>query len=247
MRARDAESWSALVDLYGPLIFAWCQRGKLPDDAAADVMQETFLAICQSINSFTYRGKGDRFRGWLFGITRNHIALYWRRRERVLLGTGGSTAAPYKHFKDRTDLLNALVSDAMDRLATKMAEQRDRYPTGTYEAVAGIGQAYIDFAKAEPGIFRLMFGLTEGHEDEDALQKKGKLCREIVETACGACIGADASDQAAILSAYILWTSVHGHAFLSIDNKNKDEAEGLDDWDFLMAVTCAVLDASARR
>ncbi|MEM9637575.1 MAG: TetR/AcrR family transcriptional regulator [Pseudomonadota bacterium] len=160
---------------------------------------------------------------------------------------GVSTAAPYKHFKDRTDLLNALVSDAMDRLATKMAEQRDRYPTGTYEAVAGIGQAYIDFAKAEPGIFRLMFGLTEGHEDEDALQKKGKLCREIVETACGACIGADASDQAAILSAYILWTSVHGHAFLSIDNKNKDEAEGLDDWDFLMAVTCAVLDASARR
>ncbi|WP_299671536.1 TetR/AcrR family transcriptional regulator [uncultured Roseobacter sp.] len=160
---------------------------------------------------------------------------------------GVSTAAPYKHFKDRTDLLNALVSDAMDRLAGQMAAERDRYPIGTYEAVAGIGQAYIDFAKTEPGIFRLMFGLTEGHEDEDALQQKGNLCREIVETACGACIGAEATDQAAVLSAYILWTSVHGHAFLSIDKKNKAEADGLKDWHFLMTVTRAVLDASARR
>lgn len=81
------------MDLYGPLIFAWCRRGKLPDDAAADVMQETFLAVSQSLESFEYRGEGDRFRAWLYGITRNHIALYWRRRERVLLGTGGSTAA----------------------------------------------------------------------------------------------------------------------------------------------------------
>lgn len=156
---------------------------------------------------------------------------------------GVSTAAPYKHFKDRSELLNALVSDAMDRLARKMAQERDRYPVGTYEAVAGIGQAYIDFAKDEPGIFRLMFGLTEGHEDDDCLQQKGKACREIVETACAACIGGRASDPASVLSAYILWTSVHGHAFLSIDNKNKVEAEDLDDWDFLMAVTRAVLDA----
>lgn len=159
---------------------------------------------------------------------------------------GVSTAAPYKHFKDRTDLLNALVSDAMDRLAVQMARGRDRYAVGTYEAVAGIGQAYIDFAKAEPGIFRLMFGLTEGHEDDDCIQRKGQDCREIVETACGACLGEGASERAAVLSAYILWTSVHGHAFLSIDKKNMDEAQGLDDWDFLMAVTSAVLDASAR-
>ncbi len=93
LKAKDAESWSALVDLYGPLIFTWCRRGKLPDDAAADVMQETFLAVSRSIDSFAYRGQGDRFRAWLYGITRNHIALYWRRRERILRGTGGSTAA----------------------------------------------------------------------------------------------------------------------------------------------------------
>lgn len=159
---------------------------------------------------------------------------------------GVSTAAPYKHFKDRTDLLNALVSDAMDRLAMHMARECERYPAGSVEAVAGIGQAYINFAKTEPGIFRLMFGLTEGQEEDDGLQRKGEACRGIVEKACAACLGAAASDQTVTLSAYILWTSVHGHAFLSIDNKNKEEARELNDWDFLMTVTRSVLEASAR-
>ncbi|GFE50367.1 hypothetical protein So717_21200 [Roseobacter cerasinus] len=160
---------------------------------------------------------------------------------------GVSTAAPYKHFKDRTELMNALVSDAMDRLAEQMAQGRDRFAVGTYESVAGIGQAYIDFAKAEPGVFRLMFSLTEGHEEDDILHQKGNLCRDIVDRACGACLGAEANSPVSMLSAYILWTSVHGHAFLSIDKKNKVEAEDLDDWDFLMAVSRAVLDASGRR
>lgn len=159
---------------------------------------------------------------------------------------GVSTAAPYKHFKDRTDLLNALVFDAMDRLAVCMARECERYPAGSVEAVAGLGQAYINFAKAEPGIFRLMFGLTEGQEDDDGVLQKGRVCREIVEKACAACLGAGVAEQAVALSAYILWTSVHGHAFLSIDNKNREEARELNDWDFLMTVARSVLKASVR-
>ncbi len=159
---------------------------------------------------------------------------------------GVSTAAPYKHFKDRTDLLNALVSAAMDRMAARMAKGRDRFSPGTYESVAGIGQAYIDFAKEEPGIFRLMFGLTEGHEDEEVLQQKGERCFAIVVEDCGRFLGSAPASEAARRAAYILWTNVHGHAFLSIDNKNKTEAKALEDWDFLLTVSRAVLDASAR-
>ncbi|MCV3271973.1 TetR/AcrR family transcriptional regulator [Roseobacter sinensis] len=159
---------------------------------------------------------------------------------------GVSTAAPYKHFKDRTDLMNALVSKAMDRMAAQMAQGRDRFEAGTYESVAGIGQAYIDFAKDEPGIFRLMFGLTEGHEDQEVLQQKGEDCFGIVVEDCARFLDTAPESEAARRAAYILWTNVHGHAFLSIDNKKKTEAKALEDWDFLMTVSRAVLDASAR-
>ncbi|WP_299409353.1 TetR/AcrR family transcriptional regulator [uncultured Roseobacter sp.] len=192
---------------------------------------------------------GD-LRGQLLSVVRELVELHGPEGFSVAEAArraGVSTAAPYKHFKDRTDLLNALVSDAMDRLAMHMARERDLFPAGSYEAIAGIGRAYITFAKTEPGIFRLMFGLTEGQEDDDCLQKKGMICREIVEKACADCLGKDASTQAVTLAAYILWTSVHGHAFLSIDNKNKAEAQELNDWDFLMTVTRGILEASLRR
>ncbi|MBW4708135.1 TetR/AcrR family transcriptional regulator [Roseobacter sp. YSTF-M11] len=159
---------------------------------------------------------------------------------------GVSTAAPYKHFKDRTDLLNALVSDAMDRLSLRMSQERDRHPPGSLEAVAGIGKAYIEFAKDEPGIFRLMFGLTEGHEEDSCLQEKGEACFQIVVGACAAYLGPEAGELAAARCAYMLWTSVHGHAFLSIDRKNSTELKALEDWDFLIAVGSGILGNPSR-
>lgn len=186
---------------------------------------------------------GD-LRGQLLSVVRDLVELHGPEGFSVAEAArraGVSTAAPYKHFKDRNDLLNALVSDAMDRLALQMAQERDRHPKDSIEAVAGIGKAYIDFAKAEPGIFRLMFGLTEGQEEDDCLQEKGEACFEIVVGACAGYLGATAAPEAAARSAYILWTSVHGHAFLSIDNKNKTENKALEDWDFLMTVGRAIL------
>ncbi|WP_187430103.1 hypothetical protein ROLI_023910 [Roseobacter fucihabitans] len=190
---------------------------------------------------------GD-LRGQLLSVVRELVELHGPEGFSVAEAArraGVSTAAPYKHFKDRTDLLNALVSDAMDRLALQMARERDRHPAGSLAAVGGIGKAYIDFAKAEPGIFRLMFGLTEGQEEDDCLQQKGDACFDIVVRACADYLGSQAAPEIAARSAYVLWTSVHGHAFLSIDKKNKTEAKALEDWDFLMVVGRGILGPSA--
>lgn len=159
---------------------------------------------------------------------------------------GVSTAAPYKHFKDRTDVLNGLVSHAMDRLSTRMRHERDQHPVGSLLAVAGVGKAYVDFAKDEPGIFRLVFGLTEGQEDQPELQRKGEDCFGIVVRVCADYLGPDATEEHAAKCAYILWAAVHGHAFLSIDRKAKTESQNISDWDFLMAVGRGTLDAPAQ-
>lgn len=93
LRQRDPESWSELIDLYGPLVYAWVQRANVPRDMAVDVVQDTMLAVSESINQFRYRGPSDQFRGWLYGITRRQVAQFWRRRERMVVACGGSTAA----------------------------------------------------------------------------------------------------------------------------------------------------------
>jgi AcrR family transcriptional regulator len=71
---------------------------------------------------------------------------------------GVSSAAPYKHFKDRHEILRGVVGEAMDRLREDMARGAAAHPHGSIEAVAAMGQAYVDFARSGPGVFRLSFG-----------------------------------------------------------------------------------------
>ncbi len=158
---------------------------------------------------------------------------------------GVSSAAPYKHFKDRPEILRGVVSEAMDRLHAAMEARATAYAPGTLEAVAAIGQAYVDFAKSEPGVFRLSFGLTEGHENAPDLLAKGKSCLCVVARAVAACLGRLPDDPDVQRKAYMLWSFVHGHSFLHIDMKSKVTTARIDDWDYLMAVSHAVLNQPA--
>lgn len=158
---------------------------------------------------------------------------------------GVSSAAPYKHFKDRDEILRGVAGEAMDRLHAAMAAAADPHPTGSLEAVAAIGQAYVDFAKAQPGVFRLVFGLTEGHENAPELQQKGDNCFGLVIGQVAAARDLPMDHPEVLSCAYILWSCVHGHSFLSIDMKNKDVGAEIDDWALLMRVSRAILTGPA--
>ncbi len=159
---------------------------------------------------------------------------------------GVSSAAPYKHFKDRPEILRGVVSEAMDRLRLAMEAAAAAHPTGSLEAVAAIGLAYVDFARAEPGVFRLVFSLTEGHEHAPDLQTKGESCFGVVVQAAAACLDLLPDDPQVQRRAYMLWSFVHGHSFLHIDMKTKVTTAKIDDWDYLMTISRAILAAEAR-
>jgi len=154
---------------------------------------------------------------------------------------GVSSAAPYKHFKDRPEILRGVVSEAMDRLRAAMEAGAAAHPIGSLEAVAAIGLAYVDFARSEPGVFRLVFGLTEGHENAPELQQKGEGCFGVVVQAAAACLSLSPSDPEVQRRAYMLWSFVHGHSFLHIDMKTKVTTARIDDWDYLMTISRAIL------
>ncbi|MEL6236000.1 MAG: TetR/AcrR family transcriptional regulator [Pseudomonadota bacterium] len=156
---------------------------------------------------------------------------------------GVSSAAPYKHFRDRAELLSAVALDAMGRLRAQMEARSQEFPKGSIAAVAALGKAYIDFAHGEPGMFRLTFGLTEGQDENDALMEMGQSTFAIVKRSVSDCLGRPATDPQVERSAYLLWTIVHGHSFLGIDCKNAREVASLDDWELLMAAGYAFLGA----
>jgi RNA polymerase sigma-70 factor (ECF subfamily) len=92
VRARDPEAWRRLVELYRPLVLAWCGRAAVNDADAEDVAQEVFTAAAGALERFHRDRPGDTFRGWLRAITRNEILQLFRRNRGRSQAKGGSDA-----------------------------------------------------------------------------------------------------------------------------------------------------------
>lgn len=128
-----------------------------------------------------------------------------------------STAAPYKHFRDRNEILEIVVMRAFEEMADDAVKAVEDAGVGTLQSMIALGQSYIGFALSHPALFRLMFGQHPKIKEEDSVQDEGRLCFgkviEQVEIYCEKNgVEADARTVATRL-----WTFVHGVASLTID------------------------------
>ena len=132
---------------------------------------------------------------------------------------GVSTAAPYKHFADRDAMLHGVALAGMGRLSEAMERGAASHPPGDPARVVALGEAYVGFAGAEPGVFRLMFGLADDHADDPDLTAAGDAAEALVAQVVGEHMGRDPASDDVRLRAYALWCFVHGHSFLMLDGK----------------------------
>ncbi len=71
---------------------------------------------------------------------------------------GVSSAAPYRHFRDRDDLLDAVAQVAfiaLDELSREVAASHER---GSESSIIALGKAYIGFVSDHPQFYDLMWG-----------------------------------------------------------------------------------------
>lgn len=130
---------------------------------------------------------------------------------------GVSTAAPYRHFTDRTAMLEAVAIQGMHRMGHAFDEAMDPFEDGTLDAISALGSAYVAFAKAEPGVFRLMFAAHGDASDE--IMEAGQACYARLQRQVADLMGRAEIDDDVMAACLPLWTFVHGAAFLTIDAK----------------------------
>jgi AcrR family transcriptional regulator len=74
---------------------------------------------------------------------------------RVAVAVGITPMAIYRHYPDRSSLLNALADEGFAELATQLANKRF---FGTIEQrLAKMGEIYLEHALQHPRLFELMF------------------------------------------------------------------------------------------
>ena len=132
---------------------------------------------------------------------------------------GVSTAAPYRHFSDKEEMLREVALEGMIRSREAFASAAAEHPEGSLDAIAAMGMAYIGFAREEPEVFRLMFGLTRRHGQDEELMAQGKANYGVLLQHMAVRMGLDPFDEDVAKRAFPLWTFVHGLSFLLIDEK----------------------------
>lgn len=106
---RDEQAWRSVVEIYTPLLLAWCRRNGLSEADAQDVAQDVFVTLAKSLGDFSKKESGDSFRAWLATITKSRIVDFCRRRAKSPLAHGGSTANQL--LQDAPDLADSISLD----------------------------------------------------------------------------------------------------------------------------------------
>lgn len=142
---------------------------------------------------------------------------------------GVSHNAAYRHFAQRSDLVAEVAAHAMRALVEAMRERLEEVDgvepvLRARRRLAGIGRAYVEFAVAEPGLFRVAF-----------THVAGSSARDLVEVSPYAQLG-DALDglvdvgflsaQERVGAEITCWSAVHGFAVLTLDGPRATATDG---------------------
>ncbi len=146
----------------------------------------------------------------------------------VAEAVGVSHTAAYRHFAAKVDLVAEIARRGFVALdaAVRAAAEGAGDPRG---ALFAAGLAYVAFAEAHPGAYRVMFlgGLCDPERHPGSAEAAAVAFATLVATVARAQgAGAARADVGAEELASALWAAEHGHATLLLDGLIRDGGDG---------------------
>src|SRR5579863_4313639 len=103
---------------------------------------------------------------------------------------GVSPAAPYRHFRDRDELLASVALRGFTQFEAALARAWDDGRPDAFTALDRLGKAYLEFARAEPAYYSAMFeaGVPAGANASlrDAGERAFAVLRDAADAICAA-------------------------------------------------------------
>jgi AcrR family transcriptional regulator len=129
---------------------------------------------------------------------------------------GVSSAAPYRHFRDRDALIADVAQRGFDLFTDKLEQAWNNGRPDPFGAFENVGRAYLQFANAEPAYYSAMFeagiALDANPELRLSADRAFAALRRAAD-AIAATVPADRRPPALMLSLHI-WALSHGIASL---------------------------------
>jgi AcrR family transcriptional regulator len=129
---------------------------------------------------------------------------------------GVSPAAPYRHFRDRDELLADVARRGFDQFEVVLARAWDGGRPDAFTAFDRVGKAYLRFAKSEPAYYSAMFEAGIPPEASPELRDAGGRAFAVLRTAAELLIATmPAQHRPPVLMMTLhIWAMSHGIASL---------------------------------
>ncbi len=129
---------------------------------------------------------------------------------------GVSSAAPYRHFRDRDELMADVARRGFEQLAAELARAWDEGRPEPLAAFERLGRAYLSFARREPAFYAAMFEAGLPPDADGALREAGDHAFEVLRGAAesvAALLPKQGRPPASMMALHV-WSLSHGIASL---------------------------------
>jgi AcrR family transcriptional regulator len=129
---------------------------------------------------------------------------------------GVSSAAPYRHFRDRQALLADVARRGFGLFEERLNRAWKEGRPDPFAAFEDVGRAYLAFAREEPAFYSAMFEAGLPLDGEPALQQAADRAFAVLRRAADAFCARLPSDRRppALMMSLHLWALAHGIASL---------------------------------
>ena len=129
---------------------------------------------------------------------------------------GVSPAAPYRHFRDREQLLADVAQLGFGHFETALAQAWNQGAPDALTALGNIGKAYLDFARMQPGYYAAMFEAGIPLNATPTLREASDRAFAILRNAAEQVIAKipEGKRPPALMVALHIWSLSHGIASL---------------------------------
>jgi AcrR family transcriptional regulator len=129
---------------------------------------------------------------------------------------GVSPAAPYRHFRDRDELMASVALRGFEQFEAALKRAWDGGRPDAFIALDRLGKAYLEFARAQPAFYSAMFegGVPVGANPplREASERAFAVLRSAADEICAAM--PKAGRPPALMVALHIWAMAHGVASL---------------------------------
>ncbi len=129
---------------------------------------------------------------------------------------GVSPAAPYRHFRDRDELMAIVALRGFEQFEAALARAWDDGRPDAFAALERLGKAYLEFARTQPAFYSAMFEAGIPVSVDPVLRSAGGRAFAVLRAAADKICAATpaAGRPPALMVALHVWAMAHGVASL---------------------------------